>query len=155
MNFASLCFASNYVSSALNDRNYCIGVFLDLKKAFDVCSHSILLKKLSKMGINGNALKWFKTYLSGRSQKVDIKGNLSEAMQLDISVVQGSILGPILFLCYMNDLYSATALFSDLFADDTTCLSKGKKLNELIEFVNIELQKIALWFRAMHPKLNS
>jgi hypothetical protein len=62
------------------------------------------------MGINGNALKWFKTYLSGRSQKVDIKGNLSEAMQLDISVIQGSILGPIIFLCYINDLYSATSL---------------------------------------------
>ncbi len=56
------------------------------------------------MGINGNALKWFKTYLSGRSQKVDINGNLSEAMQLDIYVIQGSILGPILFLCYINDL---------------------------------------------------
>ncbi len=62
------------------------------------------------MGINGNALKWFKTYLSGRSQKVDINGNLSEAMQLDISVIQGSILGPIIFLCYINDLYSATSL---------------------------------------------
>jgi len=97
LNFASLGFASNYVSSALNDGNYCIGVFLNLKKAYDVCSHSILLKKLSKMGINGNALKWFKTYLSGRSQKVDINGNLSEAMQLDISVIQGSILGPTFF----------------------------------------------------------
>ena len=81
--------------------------------------------------------------------------------KLDISVIQGSILGPVLFLCYINDLYSATALFSVLFADDTTCLSKGKKLNELIEFVNSELQKIALWFRAnkmavntVHPKLN-
>jgi hypothetical protein len=99
LNFASLGRTSNYVSSALNDGNYCIGVFLDLKKALDVCSHSILLKKLSKMGINGNALKWFKTYLSGRSQKVDIKGNLSEAMQLDIFVIQGSILGPTFFLC--------------------------------------------------------
>jgi hypothetical protein len=145
----------NYVSSALNDGNFCIGVFLDLKKAFDVCSHSILLKKLSKMGINGNALKWFKTYLSGRSQKVDINGNLSEAMQLDISVIQGSILGPILFLCYINDFYSATALFSVLFADDTTCLSKGKKLNELIEFVTSELQKIAVWFRANKMAVNT
>jgi hypothetical protein len=64
-------------------------------------------------------------------------------MQLDISVIQGSILGPILFLCNFNDFYSATALFSVLFSDDTTCLSKGKKLNELIEFVTSELQKIA------------
>jgi hypothetical protein len=85
------------------------------------------------MGINGNALKWFKTYLSGRSQKVDIKGNLSEAMQLDISVIQGSILGPILFLCYMNDLNSATALFSDLFADDTTCLSSQQNGRQYIQ----------------------
>ena len=107
------------------------------------------------MGINGNALKWFKTYLSGRSQKVDINGNLSEAMQLDISVIQGSILGPILFLCYINDFYSATALFSVLFADDTTCLSKGKKLNELIEFVTSELQKIAVWFRANKMAVNT
>jgi len=107
------------------------------------------------MGINGNALKWFKTYLSGRSQKVDINGNLSEAMQLDISVIQGSILGPILFLCYMNDLYSATALFSDLFADDTTSLSKGKKLNELIEFVHSELPTEPTKWPSIHPKLNS
>ncbi len=93
--------------------------------------------------------------MSGRSQKVDINGNLSEAMQLDISVIQGSILGPILFLCYNNDFYSATALFSVLFADDTTCLSKGKKLNELSEFVTSELQKIALWFRANKMAVNT
>jgi hypothetical protein len=98
----------NYVSAALNDGNYCLGVFLDLKKAFDVCSHSILLKKLSKMGINGITLEWFKNYLAGRLQRVDINGNLSDELDLDISVIQGSILGPILFLCYINDFYSAT-----------------------------------------------
>jgi hypothetical protein len=67
----------NYVSQALNEGNYCIGVFLDLKKAFDVCSHEILLKKLEKMGIRGAALIWFGNYLAGRTQFVDIDGNRS------------------------------------------------------------------------------
>jgi len=145
----------NYVSTALNGGNYCVGVFLDLKKAFDVCSHTILLKKLAKMGINGVALQWFTNYLAGRSQKVDIDGTLSDELYLDISVIQGSILGPILFLCYINDFYSATTLFSVLFADDTTCLSKGKNLIDLLNYVNGELQKIAVWFRANKMAINA
>jgi hypothetical protein len=145
----------NYVSAALNDGNYCIGVFLDLKKAFDVCSHSILLKKLKKMGLNGTTHKWFSDYLSARSQKVEINGTYSEPLDLDISVIQGSTLGPILFLCYINDFYSATSLFSVLFADDTTCLSKGKNLNDLVTYVNSELYKIALWFKANKMAVNT
>jgi hypothetical protein len=95
-----------YVSNALNDGMYCVGIFLDLKKAFDVCSHTILLKKLRKMGINGLAHSWFASYLSGRSQKVDINGVTSEPYNLDISVIQGSTLGPILFLCCINDFWA-------------------------------------------------
>jgi len=67
----------NYISSALNDNMYCIGVFLDLKKAFDVCSHEILLKKLKKMGIQGKTFEWFSSYLSDRAQCVDINGTFS------------------------------------------------------------------------------
>ena len=126
-----------------------------LKKAFDVCSHEILLAKLEKMGIQNVALKWFKNYLSGRTQQVDINGQLSESRNLDISVIQGSILGPILFLCYINDFWTATNLFSALFADDTTCCGKGKKLDELVLFVNQELQKIATWFRANKMAVNT
>jgi hypothetical protein len=116
------------------------------KKAFDVCSHTILLKKLKKMGINGTAYKWFENYLAGRTQRVDINGNLSSENNLEISVIQGSTLGPILFLCYINNFFNATSLFSVLFADDTTCLSQGKNLNELLLYVSQELQKIAVWF---------
>ena len=145
----------NFVSKALNEGQYCIGVFLDLRKAFDVCSHDILLKKLKRMGIKGIAHTWFMNYLSGRSQKVDINGNMSDALDLAISVLQGSILGPILFLCYINDFYMCTTLFSLLFADDTTCLAKGKKLSELTNYVNIELQKIANWFRANKMAVNT
>jgi hypothetical protein len=88
-------------------------------------------------------------------QKVDINGNLSSEQNLDISVIQGSTLGPILFLFYINDFFSATSLFSVLFADDTTCLSKGKKLNDLLIYVSNELQKIAVWFRANKMAVNT
>jgi hypothetical protein len=93
----SLVHAINYIGKAMNDNNYCIGVFFDLKKAFDVCSHDILIVKLSKMGVSGIALDWFKSYLSDRYQCVDINGNLSESKRIKISILQGSILGPILY----------------------------------------------------------
>jgi hypothetical protein len=145
----------NYITKALNDGDFCIGVFLDLRKAFDVCSHEILLKKLLKMGIRGNAHRWFKNYLAGRSQFVDVNGSKSDSLAIDISVIQGSILGPILFLCYINDFYSATTLFSVLFADDTTGLGKGKNLRDLTAYVNGELQKISNWFRANKMAVNT
>jgi hypothetical protein len=145
----------NYVTSALNDGMYCIGIFLDLKKAFDVCSHSILLAKLQKMGIQETALNWFKNYLSGRSQLVDINNVHSDPLAINISVIQGSILGPILFLCYINDFWNATRLFTALFADDGTALGKGKNLAELTHFVNSELQKISDWFRSNKMAVNT
>jgi hypothetical protein len=145
----------DFVTKALNDGMFCIGVFLDLRKAFDVCSHQILLSKLEKMGVTDTALNWFKNYLSGRSQIVDINGALSDSLNLDISVIQGSILGPILFLCYINDFWSATSLFTVLFADDTTGLGKGKNLNDLTAYVNLELQKISNWFRSNKMAVNA
>jgi len=145
----------NYIAEAINENHYCIGVFLDLKKAFDVCSHDILLKKLKKMGINGIAHSWFSSYLQGRSQCVDIEGNFSEFLDLDISVIQGSTLGPLLFLCYINDFWTCTNMFSVLFADDTTGLAKGANLQELISYVNLELQKMANWFRSNKMQLNA
>ena len=66
----------NYISNALNSGNFCIGIFLNLKKAFEVRSHTILLKKLEKLGIEGTALNWFTSYLSNRKQKVEINGYL-------------------------------------------------------------------------------
>jgi hypothetical protein len=74
---------------------------------------------------------------------------------LDISVIQGSTLGHILFLCNINDFWRATSLFSVLFADDTTCLAKGHNLRDLTNFVNVELRKIANWFRSNKMALNT
>jgi hypothetical protein len=150
----SIIHALNYISRAMNDNKYCIGVFFDLKKAFDVCSHSILLMKLSKMGVVGTALQWFKSYLSDRSQIVDINGNQSKAKEINISILQGSILGPILFLCYINDLHRVTDLLTLMYADDTFTLESGDDLTALINKVNTEINKMAVWFRANKLAVN-
>jgi hypothetical protein len=150
----NLIHLTNKIGEAINEDKYCIGIFLDLKKAFDVVSHEILIKKLQKLGINGVALEWFKSYLSNRTQQVDINGNLSESKQLKISVLQGTILGPILFLCFINDLPEATELILFLFADDTSCTAADNDLPTLIRYVNIELQKLANWFRSNKMVVN-
>jgi hypothetical protein len=150
----NLIHLTNYIYNALNDKKYCLGLFLDLKKAFDVCSHNILLKKLPKYGINDTALKWFESYLKDRQQKVEINGSLSSTKTLNISVIQGSILGPILFLIYINDLYTASKLLKLMFADDTAGLASHNNINDLITFVNTELKKIARWFRANKMAVN-
>ena len=115
---------TNFIHNSLNNGDYCIGLFLDLKKAFDVCSHEILITKLSYLGINDTALNWFKSYLNNRTQFVEINGKRSNLLPIDMSVLQGSILGPILFLCYINDLRNETNLnmlmFADAFKSDKT-----------------------------------
>jgi hypothetical protein len=99
--------------------NWC---FLDLKKAFDVVYHDILLAKLPKYGITDSAFDWFRSYLSDRSQIVDINNNLSQSRAVDMSVIQGSLLGPTLFLIFINDFPNCTSLQTYLFADDTSAL---------------------------------
>jgi hypothetical protein len=145
----------NTVGQALNENKYCVGVFLDLKKAFDVVPHDILLKKLTKLGVSDAALTWFASYLSNRTQKVDINGTTSDSTLLDeLSVFQGTSLGPILFLCFINDLPLATDLFSVLYADDTTGLDSDSDLQTLLTRVSMELNKLANWFRSNRMALN-
>jgi len=146
---------TNFITTAINDGMFCLGVFIDLRKAFDVCSHKILLKKLKSLGVQGTALKWFESYLANRLQCVDINGTTSEEKCFNISVIHGSILGTILFLCYINDFCNCTSLFTTLFADDGTCLAKNKNLNELIKYVNDELHKIANWFLSNKMAINT
>ena len=120
-----------------------------------MCSHTILLKKFKKLGISGTPLKWFKSYLSDRKQCVEVNGKISNEKDISISVLQGSILGPILFLCYINDLPGSTLLYTLLFSDDTACLAAGNNLPELTNYINTELNKMAVWFRANKMAVNT
>ena len=93
-------------------------------------------------------LRWFASYLTDRSQYVEINGISSDPLFILCGVPQGSILGPILFLIYINDLPESSKLFSSLFADDTTLLASNSDLNSLVVFVNTELQKVVEYFHA-------
>ena len=107
---------------------YVVGVFLDLKKAFDTVDHAILLRKLESYVIKGNLLNLFISYLSYRSQYVDYNSKHSERKHIHHGVPQGFIHGPLLFILYVNDFSrSSDLLFSILFVDDTTVIIEGIK----------------------------
>ena len=104
---------------AIDDRNYSCGIFLDFSKAFDIINHNILIRKLQHYGVRGLALDWFISYLSNRNQVVTVNGVQSELLSVSCGIPQGSVLGPILFLLYINDFHKGSKLFDfHLFADD-------------------------------------
>ena len=109
-----------FVSLNKPNSEYSLGIFCDLKKAFDTVNFDILLSKLEHYGFRGISNSWFKNYLVGRNQYVCVNGVNSQTKQIFCGVPQGSVLGPLLFLIFINDLPNCTKLFSILFADDTT-----------------------------------
>ena len=116
------------VARALDTGKIVVGVYLDLRKAFDTVPLTILLDKLHRMGIRGNLLCLIKNYLEDRAQFVNYNDHSSRTQPINIGVPQGSILGPLFFICFMNDFSkSSQLLFSILFADDTTVLLEGKE----------------------------
>ena len=116
-------------------------IFLDLAKAFDSVDHEILLRKLTKYGIRGKALELFKSYLTKRTQFVKVGTVTSSLLPIDCGVPQGSILGPLLFIIFINDMQNATNLFIKLFADDTFLCAQNSDINLLGIEVNTELKK--------------
>ena len=133
-----------------------IGVFLDVKKAFDTVDHRILLRKnIYAYGIRGTILKWFESYLTDRSQYVSYSGVESKkVLPIICGVPQGSILGPLLFIIYMNDICNVSHLCTISYADDTSVVANYNNLDKLLETLNDELNKLSIWFKANKLSLN-
>ena len=130
------------ITKSLDNGDIVIGVFLDLKKAFDTVNHKILLKKLYHYGIRRNVLKWFESYLTNISQIVLFNGKKSDTRDVTCGVLQGFILGPLLFILYIK---VSDKLFYVLFADDTNVFLNGKNINMLVATVQHELSKLYIW----------
>ena len=145
----------NMIADAKNKKKQTLAVFIDLKKAFDTVNIPILLEKLNYYGFVGPALSWFKNYLENRSQSVSFGGESSGLLNILMGVPQGSILGPLLFLLYINDLPCVLRLKSILFADDTLFSHQADSIDILYKEANDDLQIATDWFQAnllsLHP----
>ena len=149
-------YLSSKLYSTLDNSEKSLCVFMDLSKAFDTVNIDILIEKLKHFGIRGIANDWFKSYLRGRKQFVQINSKSSENM-CDIlhGVPQGSILGPLLFSLYINDFRNClTSSDAVMFADDTTLLFKDKNMDQLISKVNNELSSASDWMAINKLSLN-
>ena len=145
----------NKISSGIDIKEFTVGIFLDLSKAFDTIDHCILFDKLQHYGIRGVPLDWFKSYFNERQQFVVYNDISSQKIPINCGVPQGSILGPLLFLLYINDICNASdILHYVLFADDTNLFYSHKNLSFLIDQVNHELLKLSDWFAANRLSIN-
>jgi len=142
------------VCDAIDHREYLVSVFIDFQKAFDTVDHGILIRKLHALGFRGPVSDWLRSYLSNRKQCVSVDGSRSQLLNINRGVPQGSILGPLLFNLYINDMHAATGLNILHYADDTTVFLSGIDVQRVVNDVNKELDKIDVWLCANRLSLN-
>ena len=144
------------IKSLVDTGQYVCGIFIDLEKAFDTVNHNILCEKLNYYGLRGNVNKLFQSYLSNRKQYVSINGFDSEIKDLNCGVPQGSSLGPLLFLIYINDFkLCLEKCDSGHFADDTFIMYSNKKLKSIETIINTELKLVSKWLKLNKLSLNT
>ena len=143
-----LFLSPNLFASPLIIMNLAVEYLSIWKKVFDTVSHAILLTKLTHYGIRGAAYKWFNSYLSQREPFVSVNGHNSLSLPVSCGVPQGSILGPLLFLLYVNDLPNTPSLLKfHLFVDDTNLYFSSKSLGLFESTLNQELKHVAEWMK--------
>ena len=143
------------IRQALDEGYIGCSIFMDLQKAFDTVDYEMLLSKLDYYGIRGKSNNWFKSYLSNSKQFVSINVYDSGLTETNYGVPQGSILGTLLFLLYMNDLNQAIKFCKvHHFANDTNLLYLGKSIKKLNKLVNFDLKNLLYWLRANKISLN-
>ena len=143
------------IKESIDRGQFGCGIFIDVKKAFDTVNHDILLKKLEHYGVRDVLLNWFTSYLNGRQQYVFYNGESSDLKSIARGVPQGSALGPLLFLIYINDLPNiSNKLHFFLFADDTNIYFESDNLLKAEKIVNEELKKLNLWLNLNRLSLN-
>ena len=146
---------TEFIYNVLNDKKSCINILVDYSRAFDTVNHQILLEKLEQYGIHGPCLSLIASYLQNRSQAVCINGKLSDYTVTNISVPQGSVLGPLLFLAYIAEIPLISNHFTTtMFADDCTLSIAGRELEELIHQCNTELSTFKSWSDANRLTIN-
>ena len=140
-----LTFLMDYIRSEMDFGNYIGMVMIDLQKAFDTLDHSILENKLKAIGLDGNAIAWFDAYLKNRMQVTDVGGFFSDPKVVPCGVPRGSILGPLLFLIYFNDMEASVSGKLILYADDSALLVLGKHIKTIENVLGDNLLSLSNW----------
>ncbi len=145
------------IRGTLDKGEKALGIYLNLQKAFDTVDHHILIQKLSHYGIRSKCLSWFSSYLSGRSQFVYVNNAQSECKSINIGVPHGSVLRPVIFLLYLNDIANFminTGITIVLFADDTNIFIHAKNITDLILSAETLLKTSSGWLKDNRLSLN-